>query len=308
MKVEDVLNQSLCLVNTCCFKNKLKVDTKISTIFNIVKDEIDINKTSLVDKVINLNGNLKKKNKKTINIEKNKIMKIINGDTFNCLVKFEQSLLSTVPINDKDYLDINFTLYFNEKDLNPISNLLSMNIITNCLWELFAKISEDYLFINQKSKAIHTYLTFGMKTTLYKTDYESLNQNPEVGAILHEIFKNLVLCSKYNIINKFLNIYSQYEYAVLTRAGIYIYECYVLIKFQQMMKEMDEFSDNLMFDLYKIPRPFINENELLIDMNHKYLMVYTGFENEYLEFNEVLTVACVLRQNTSNPKRSTKEW
>jgi len=56
--------------------------------------------------------------------------------------------LSTVQINDKDYLDINFTLNFNEKDLNPISNLLSMNIITNCLWELFAKISEDYLFIN----------------------------------------------------------------------------------------------------------------------------------------------------------------
>jgi len=64
MKVEDVLNQSLLLVNTCCFKNKLKVDTKISTIFNIVKDEIDINKTSLVDKVINLNVNLKKKKKK----------------------------------------------------------------------------------------------------------------------------------------------------------------------------------------------------------------------------------------------------
>jgi len=92
MKVEDVLNQSLLLVNTGCFKNKLKVDTKISTIFNIVKDEIDINKTSLVDKVINLNGNLNKKNKRTINIEKNKIMKIINSNTFKCLVKFEQSL------------------------------------------------------------------------------------------------------------------------------------------------------------------------------------------------------------------------
>lgn len=82
--------------------------------------------------------------------------------------------LSTVPTNDNDYLDINFTLQFNEKDLNPISNLLSMNIITNYLWKLFAKISDDYLFINQKSKYIDTYLTFGMRNILYKTDYESL--------------------------------------------------------------------------------------------------------------------------------------
>lgn len=79
------------------------------------------------------------------------------------------------------------------------------------------------------------------------------NQNPEVGAILHEIFKNLVLCSKYNIINNFLNIYSQFESAVLTRAGIYVYECYVLRNFDQMLKEMDEFSNNLKFDLYMIP-------------------------------------------------------
>ncbi|KAF0754926.1 Uncharacterized protein FWK35_00009960 [Aphis craccivora] len=45
--------------------------------------------------------------------------------------------------------------------------------------------------------------------------------------------------------------------------------------------------------------------ENMIDMNHKYLMVYTRFDNEYLEFDEVLTVECVLRQNKSNPKYST---
>lgn len=64
MQVENVLNQSLLLVNTSCFKNKLKVDRKILKISNIVKDEIDNNETSLVDKVINLNGNLKKKKTK----------------------------------------------------------------------------------------------------------------------------------------------------------------------------------------------------------------------------------------------------
>jgi len=92
MHVEDVLNQSLLLVNTSCFKNKLNVCRKILKIFNIVKDEIDNNDTILVDKVININRNLKKKNKKTIYTEKNKIIKIINGNTFKCLVQFQQSL------------------------------------------------------------------------------------------------------------------------------------------------------------------------------------------------------------------------
>jgi len=84
------------------------------------------------------------------------------------------SLSTAVPISDYDYSDINCTLKFNEKDLNPICNLLSMKIITNYLWTLFAKISDDYLYLNQRSKYIHTFLTYGIRNVLYKTDYESL--------------------------------------------------------------------------------------------------------------------------------------
>lgn len=72
-------------------------------------------------------------------------------------------------------------------------------------------------------------------------------QNPALGALLHEAFKNLIMCSKFNIVKKYIHPFYNLN-NVFTEDGHFIFKYNYLNNFKSMLRMLDNIDKHIHFE------------------------------------------------------------
>ncbi|KAF0711928.1 Uncharacterized protein FWK35_00030237, partial [Aphis craccivora] len=167
-----------------CYENKVikTIATAMMELHDMGHNAIPLDQNhQIIHNLISQDSHLKKKSKKYLNQEKKKINKAIASETLRHMVEFEINILQ-----NKYQLKMRFQYH----------------IIPEVLFDAFLNFSDNYLFTEEHNNKIHAILNnFNMLNLTYTEE----KQNPDFGKMLHGTLEQMIICSKFNIVYKYID-------------------------------------------------------------------------------------------------------
>ncbi|XP_050066465.1 uncharacterized protein LOC126555611 [Aphis gossypii] len=171
------------------------------------------------------------------------------------MVEFE--IKKQIPI--KNEISIPYH-YWKIENFECLSNLKIFNIIPEVLFDAFLNFSDNYLFTEEHNNKIHAILNnFNMLNLTYTEE----KQNTDFGKMLHGTLEQMIICSKFNIVYKYIDSF------ITTNKfteNAYVGNKYLYLNFLCMVHKLEKLRTNLYFDMEMIVTKLTQIEYMSIDM------------------------------------------
>ncbi|KAE9528575.1 hypothetical protein AGLY_012150 [Aphis glycines] len=198
---------------------------------------------TIINTIISKDSNLKKQSKKNINLYRKKLKNALLSSKMKEMVDFEFNNQITAEPSTITLLE------WNVQKFNVLNTFKCFNIIPEQLFEKFKALSEDFIFIKNKPKAIHNILKYSKISDHGGIAYYNKEkQNPVFEKLIHEALFSLIMCAKFNIVYKYFQNFDNLNDG-LTEDGYYFFKITLFYPFLNIVKNLENVQGNLIFDI-----------------------------------------------------------
>ncbi|KAF0710032.1 Uncharacterized protein FWK35_00032967, partial [Aphis craccivora] len=160
-------------------------------------------------------------------------------------------------------------LEWNVQKFNVLNKFKCFDIIPEELFEKFKILCDDLIFIKNKQMAIHNILIFSnISDHRGIENYNKEKQNPVFGKLIHEALSLLIMCTKFNIVYKYVHNFANLNDG-LTEDGYYFFKIRLFYPFLNIVKNLENVQGNLMFDIDMVVKDVPQLNPIYITSDNR---------------------------------------